>query len=137
MSTAPEPINRSVMLHPDRYGRELEEEIEHHLDLATREQDSARARRIRKCRSTVIGESVNGNRIWVSFGPINFQPAEFSKILLAIFFASYLVEKREILAIASWPRFRPVLPDPKHLGPVLAAWALAIVVMTAMVTIML
>jgi len=77
-----------------------------------------------------VGRQINGARIWVSFGPVNFQPGEFAKIALAVFFAAYLVEKRELLSMASWPRFRPVLPDPKHLGPVLVAWALSLVVMT-------
>ena len=48
-----------------------------------------------------IGREYFGARIWVSIGPINFQPGEFAKILLAIFFASYLVEKRELLAVSS------------------------------------
>ena len=33
--------------------------------------------------------------------------------------------------MATWPRFRPTLPDPKHLGPVVLAWVVAVVVMTA------
>ncbi len=78
-----------------------------------------------------IGRNIRGARIWVAFGPISFQPGEFAKIAFALFFASYLVEKRELLSMATWPRFRPVLPDLKHLGPVLVAWGLAIVVMTA------
>ncbi len=78
-----------------------------------------------------VGRVINGARIWVSLGPVNFQPGEFAKITLAVFFAAYLVEKRELLAMATWPRFRPVLPDPKHLGPVLLAWGLSLVVMTA------
>ena len=78
-----------------------------------------------------VGKTINGSRIWVAFGPISFQPGEFAKIAFALFFASYLVEKRELLSMASWPRFRPVLPDLKHLGPVLVAWGLAIMVMTA------
>ena len=49
----------------------------------------------------VIGREINGARIWVSFGPINFQPGEFAKIALAIFFAAYLVDKRELLALSS------------------------------------
>jgi len=77
-----------------------------------------------------IGEVINGSRIWVSLGPVNFQPGEFAKIALAVFFAAYLVERRELLAMASWPRFRPILPDPKHLGPVVLAWGMSIVVMT-------
>ena len=66
-----------------------------------------------------------------SIGPINFQPGEFAKVVLAIFFASYLVEKRELLGMATWPRFRPMLPDLKYLGPVLLAWGVSIVIMTA------
>ena len=47
----------------------------------------------------VVGREINGSRIWVSFGPVNFQPGEFAKLCLAVFFAGYLVEKRELLAI--------------------------------------
>jgi len=78
-----------------------------------------------------VGRVINGARIWVAVGPIRFQPGEFAKIAFALFFASYLVEKRELLGMATWPRFRPVLPDLKHLGPVLIAWGVAIMVMTA------
>ncbi|MBA3280628.1 MAG: FtsW/RodA/SpoVE family cell cycle protein [Acidimicrobiia bacterium] len=78
-----------------------------------------------------VGRVINGARIWVAVGPIRFQPGEFAKIAFALFFASYLVEKRELLSMATWPRFRPVLPDLKHLGPVLIAWGVAIIVMTA------
>ena len=79
----------------------------------------------------VVGREVNGARIWAKFGPISFQPGEFAKVVLAIFFASYLVEKRELLGMATFPRFRPFLPDLKHLGPVLLAWGFSIVIMTA------
>jgi peptidoglycan glycosyltransferase len=78
-----------------------------------------------------VGQEINGAQIWVSIGPINFQPGEFAKIALAIFFAAYLVEKRELLGMATWPRFRPMLPDPKHLGPVLLAWGVSLLVMVA------
>ena len=78
-----------------------------------------------------VGRAIHGSRIWVSLGPIGFQPGELAKISLAIFFASYLVEKRELLAMRSF-RLGPLsLPDPKHLGPVLVAWGLSIVVMVA------
>ncbi|HEX6569039.1 MAG TPA: FtsW/RodA/SpoVE family cell cycle protein, partial [Acidimicrobiales bacterium] len=75
-----------------------------------------------------VGQTINGSRIWVSIGPVNFQPGEFAKLALAVFFAGYLVEKRELLAInrAVGPF---ALPDPKHLGPILVAWAVALVVM--------
>ena len=78
-----------------------------------------------------VGKTINGAKIWVGIGPVSFQPGEFAKILLAIFFASYLVEKRELLAV-SRHRIGPIhLPDLKHLGPVLLAWAVSLIVMVS------
>jgi len=78
-----------------------------------------------------VGKTINGAKIWVGLGPVSFQPGEFAKILLALFFASYLVEKRELLAVSSH-RLGPVpLPDLKHLGPVLLAWGVSLVVMVS------
>ena len=79
----------------------------------------------------MVGQNINGARIWISLGPVNFQPGEFAKLALAVFFAAYLVEKRELLALAAWPKSRPFLPDPKHLGPVLLAWGVAVVIIVA------
>ena len=76
-----------------------------------------------------VGRTINGARIWVSLGPVSFQPGEFAKIVLAIFFASYLVEKRELLAMASVRIGPVVLPDLKHFGPVLLAWGASLIVM--------
>ena len=79
----------------------------------------------------VIGREFNGARIWVSLGPISFQPGEFAKIALAVFVASYLAEKREILQQARLS-FGPIsLPEPKHLAPVLGAWGASLLVMIA------
>jgi peptidoglycan glycosyltransferase len=76
-----------------------------------------------------VGRTINGAKIWVGLGPVSFQPGEFAKILLALFFASYLVEKRELLAVSRY-RVGPIsLPDLKHLGPVLLAWGVSLVVM--------
>lgn len=78
-----------------------------------------------------IGQEINGARIWVSIGPINFQPGEVAKVALALFFAGYLVEKRELLALSTF-RIGPLhLPDPKHLGPILLAWGASLLVMVA------
>lgn len=67
-----------------------------------------------------IGIELNGARIWVSIGPVNFQPGEFAKIALAIFFASYLVDAGELI------RNRLELRD---LVPIGAAWAASVGVM--------
>jgi cell division protein FtsW (lipid II flippase) len=77
----------------------------------------------------VIGREYFGSRIWVSIGPVNFQPGEFAKIALAIFFAGYLTERRELLGIATF-RIGPInIPDPKHFGPILVATGFTLIVM--------
>jgi peptidoglycan glycosyltransferase len=69
-----------------------------------------------------------GARIWVQLGSLSFQPGEGAKICLAVFFASYLVEKRELLAMGR--QVGPItVPDLKHLGPVLLAWGASLIVM--------
>jgi peptidoglycan glycosyltransferase len=78
---------------------------------------------------TPLGVTINGARIWVSAGPVSFQPGELAKVALAIFFAGYLVEKRELLAMGSWGVGRLRIPDPKHLGPVMVAWVVSLLVM--------
>ena len=76
-----------------------------------------------------VGREINGARLWVRVGPINFQPGEAAKVLLVVFFAAYLVDKRELLAAGTRHLGPFRLPDPKHLGPLLLAWGFAILVM--------
>jgi cell division protein FtsW (lipid II flippase) len=78
---------------------------------------------------TPLGVTVGGARIWVRLGSVTFQPGELAKLALAIFFAAYLVEKRELLAMGSWGVGRLRVPDPKHLGPVMVAWGVSLLVM--------
>ncbi|MGI9577661.1 MAG: FtsW/RodA/SpoVE family cell cycle protein [Microthrixaceae bacterium] len=76
-----------------------------------------------------IGRNINGARIWVEIGPVSFQPGEFAKIALAVFFAGYLVENRELLGVATF-RLGPFsIPNPRHFMPILGAWAVALIVM--------
>ncbi len=76
-----------------------------------------------------LGYAANGARIWVSVGPINFQPGEFAKIALAIFFAGYLAERRELIAASTWKVGGMHLPEPRYILPILVAWGFAVVVM--------
>jgi len=76
-----------------------------------------------------VGQDINGSRIWLRFGPFNFQPGELAKILLAIFFASYLVEKRELLTTPTRRFGNLLMPDLRHFGPILLAWALSLVIL--------
>ncbi|MBI2774314.1 MAG: FtsW/RodA/SpoVE family cell cycle protein [Chloroflexi bacterium] len=78
----------------------------------------------------VIGRELNGARIWIGLGDLlNFQPAEAVKILLVIFFASYLEENRELLASAPARRLGSVVPPLAYLVPIVLMWVLAMGVM--------
>lgn len=78
-----------------------------------------------------LGVNINGARIWLRVGPFSIQPGEFAKVVLAAFLAGYLVDKRELLT-TSTRRLGPInLPDVKHLGPLLLAWGVALIVMVA------
>jgi peptidoglycan glycosyltransferase len=70
-----------------------------------------------------IGQNIGGNRIWVRIGPMSFQPGELAKIVLAIFFASYLTEREDLLQ-----EFRGGV---RVLGPIVLAWLFSLLVMTA------
>ena len=79
----------------------------------------------------VVGRTINGARLWVRMAGVSFQPVELAKIALAIFFASYFVEKRNVLSEPTLRVGNRLLPDPRPMGPVLLAWGLSMVVMTA------
>lgn len=72
---------------------------------------------------------VNGARIWVRVGSFTMQPGEFAKIALSLFFAAYLVDRRALLS-SSTAKFGPFrVPEPRHLVPLVIAFATALVVM--------
>jgi cell division protein FtsW (lipid II flippase) len=63
---------------------------------------------------TPLGVTVNGARLWVG---------------LVIFFAAYLAERKELLAIASRRLAGLHFPDIKHFGPLLVMWGISLCVM--------
>ncbi len=69
-----------------------------------------------------IGQQVNGAYLGVKLGPIAFQPAEFSKLAIVVFLASYLRENREMLVIGARRILGVTLPPLKHFGPMLVVW---------------
>ncbi|HEX5331497.1 MAG TPA: FtsW/RodA/SpoVE family cell cycle protein [Cellulomonas sp.] len=76
-----------------------------------------------------LGADINGAQIWIHVGSFSLQPAELSKILLAVFFAGYLVTNRDTLALAG-PRVLGLqLPRLRDLGPLVVAWAVSLAVL--------
>jgi cell division protein FtsW (lipid II flippase) len=57
----------------------------------------------------VLGQSVNGARLWIHVGSLQFQPGELAKVFLIVFLAGYLREKREVLAQGRLKDFGPLL----------------------------
>jgi cell division protein FtsW (lipid II flippase) len=78
-----------------------------------------------------LGQNINGARLWVRLGPVTFQPVELAKIALIIFFASYFVEKRELLTLPTVRIGNRLFTDPRPFGPVVLAWGFSLLVMTA------
>ena len=76
-----------------------------------------------------VGQTINGARLWIRLGPITVQPSEAAKILLMIFFAGYLVSKRDVLSLASRRVAGLDLPRARDLGPILVAWAASLAVL--------
>ncbi|MEV0317441.1 FtsW/RodA/SpoVE family cell cycle protein [Streptomyces sp. NPDC050658] len=76
-----------------------------------------------------LGMNVFGAKIWISVGGFSIQPGEFAKIVIAIFFAGYLMVKRDALALASRRFMGLYLPRGRDLGPIVVVWAMSILIL--------
>ncbi|MEV4548730.1 FtsW/RodA/SpoVE family cell cycle protein [Nonomuraea wenchangensis] len=72
---------------------------------------------------------VQGAKIWIRIGGFSIQPGEFAKLALVVFFAGYLVAKRDVLALAGRRLLFIDLPRARDLGPVLTTWGLSLLVL--------
>ncbi|TDV50847.1 FtsW/RodA/SpoVE family cell cycle protein [Actinophytocola oryzae] len=80
---------------------------------------------------SVIAPTINGAKIWLVVGPLSIQPGEFAKILLLIFFAAFLVSKRDLFMAAGRRVMGIDLPRARDLGPILFCWAVSVMVLVA------
>ncbi|MCI1649854.1 FtsW/RodA/SpoVE family cell cycle protein [Bifidobacterium tibiigranuli] len=69
-----------------------------------------------------IGKDIGGARIWIGFGSHTFQPGEFTKLFLAFFFAAYLFDHRDQLAVGGRKVLGMRLPRIKDTGPIIVVW---------------
>jgi cell division protein FtsW (lipid II flippase) len=77
----------------------------------------------------VIGEAQFGSRLWIRIGAFSLQPGELAKILLAVFFAGYLVQTRDALSLVGKRFLGLQLPRGRDLGPILVAWLLSLLIL--------
>ncbi|MBC9725293.1 FtsW/RodA/SpoVE family cell cycle protein [Streptomyces sp. TRM68367] len=74
----------------------------------------------------ILFPAVNGARIWIRVAGLSFQPGEFAKVLLAVFFAAYLAANRNALAYTGRRVWFVQLPTGRVLGPILAVWLVSV-----------
>ena len=80
-------------------------------------------------RFPVVGGLVNGAYLSISIGPITFQPAEFAKIGIVVFLASYLRDTRQVLVLGARRFLGLTIPPIKHFGPLLVVWGAAMMML--------
>ena len=76
-----------------------------------------------------IGKTINGASLWLSIGGLTFQPGELAKIALTIFFAGYLVQRKDSLAMTGRTILGIQIPKARELGPILAIWVISLLVL--------
>jgi cell division protein FtsW (lipid II flippase) len=74
----------------------------------------------------LIGTTINGATLWISVFGITFQPGEIAKIALIIFFAGYLVNRKDSLAVVGRKILGVRIPRGRELGPILVIWLASI-----------
>ena len=74
----------------------------------------------------LFGVEVNGARLWIPLGPIQFEPVEAIKLFVVLFMASYLAETADVIA-----RTRPwsLRANAKYLGPLFLGWGVSMAIL--------
>lgn len=75
-----------------------------------------------------IGQEIYGSRIWLSLGPLSFQPGEVAKIAIVLFLAGYLAHNREMLSVFTRKVGPFTIPDIATLLPLLIMWGISLII---------
>ena len=70
----------------------------------------------------IFGQEVNGAKLWIRIGPVQYEPVELIKLFIVLFMAGYLAETADVLAAA---RAWSIRANLKYLGPLFIGWATA------------
>lgn len=74
----------------------------------------------------VFGKEVNGARLWIPLGPIQFEPIELIKLFMVFFLAAYLAETADVIAQSKpWS----VRANIKYLGPLFIGWGASMAIL--------
>jgi cell division protein FtsW (lipid II flippase) len=76
-----------------------------------------------------IGTTINGATLWITLFGVSFQPGELAKIALIVFFAGYLVNRRDSLTAVGRKILGIRVPRARELGPILLIWLASIAVL--------
>lgn len=73
-----------------------------------------------------FGQEVNGARLWIKLGPVQYEPIELIKLFIVLFLAAYLAEMSDVIANA-----RPwsLQANLKYLGPLFVGWGASMLIL--------
>ncbi len=74
----------------------------------------------------VFGEEINGARLWIKLGPVEYEPIELIKLFIVFFLAAYLAEMADVIAAARPWSLRANL---KYLGPLFIGWGASMAIL--------
>jgi len=74
----------------------------------------------------VFGQEVNGARLWIRVGPVQYEPIELIKLFIVFFLAAYLAETADVIGNA-----RPwsLRANVKYLGPLFIGWGASMAIL--------
>jgi len=74
----------------------------------------------------LFGQEVNGAKLWIRLGSIQYEPVELIKLFIVLFLAAYPAETADVIA-----RARPwsIRANLKYLGPLFIGWGLSMAIL--------